>query len=1030
MVEVEQQTRDLVEGYDYLKHLSTQVPQSYSEMASFYREQMINAASIVAPLDSRIQDDTKENNPDRNLDFLRMELQSISHERVIVEVLTRQTVNQSKRQVSSAPSSSSRNITDYRATSSSVPPPLSTEMISIPEFNARNNATEVVKKPRGNSRIATTVRKLPPSAVMVPSVQRGSIPSELMGLKTTPTPAAPIIVERRARKPVKKPRADVAIQGFQQVVKSFKNQLLNSQSDLESLKAHIDSNLTSDKQSVQKQLKHILTEVKKQQEEQASEVVSQVDRAVDNAMGKLAQLIKPLAEQKMKAAQNEQHARQVAQRQKAEQEKLIKNQRKSWEMEYRKEREKEIAEDVRMRRSLEIAAPPPAVESVQQPTREVKSQDTYRIMVPRTKSQPYAQPSIKVSMPVVQPRTQASPRASTVAPQPAQSRSESEVKLPSQSSARPTTPIIRRDPPVETNTTEHSQLGVRLENQLSLVAGEKSVHWDITRKPITHLEPAPSMYDLLSIPGSNHVSHDSISKVAPQVIAASDDRADSQIGLLNRHLGVVAERKMLVIAGAERPRTMPWEEARSSVIRPKRDPLHTEDSTLGSAAVAREDEAAPVLYTIDMQRGNFLADGALEGTGQVFKGLNSFMSKVKLQSDDSKENETAATLAAASFAQERHMHKNFEKLIDTVVEGQKALISEVLSSQQQITQELVSNRREPIIYQAANPPPDTQLQQAVHEERIVKVIQDYLDKRVPVVDHIPTPHATPAAGGRVPSPASTPAAKDHHNETELDEKIRLAFSEALKKSEQDKAEAERRFKENERVMISLQEKLSSQLEDHVRRGVEEGIDEGVRRVTAGLESANQERQQQQEHYQNGPSEQTISAGLAFKRVPLPFMPSAVGEAEVLSAIQADTRESSAALEALKRGLGPKAYAPSERLAPKPKKIVQSGNDDIAWLDGEYFDEVLSGEMDVVESRPELAETAGLVMRPSFKLDPDEFSEYIDDREGDPVGMSWSASTDDGEAFILRNVNPKLLLSERGKYNLRRGGDEDDDFLDK
>jgi hypothetical protein len=262
LVDLENRTRDLVEGYDYVRELSGKVDTSYQEMAAFYREQMVNAAQIVSPPG---QFEGKENGgPEKSLEYLKMELQSISHERVIVEVLTRQTAAAAR---SHAPSSSSSSSSKLHlrsrgggATSSSSSSNLSStgtstgaaataasEMIPIPEFSASVSASRS-SKPRaskGSAPATTVVRRLPPHSLMVPSVRQGSLPPELQGLRTEPTAAPSLAPRPRQPKQPKKARTDVAIQGFQQAVKSFKQQLTHSHSDLEDLKEHVDSNLRS-----------------------------------------------------------------------------------------------------------------------------------------------------------------------------------------------------------------------------------------------------------------------------------------------------------------------------------------------------------------------------------------------------------------------------------------------------------------------------------------------------------------------------------------------------------------------------------------------------------------------------------------------------------------------------------------------------------------------------------------------------------------------------------------------------------------
>lgn len=271
LVEAEQQTRELVEGYDYLKELSSAVPASYQEMASFYREQMSAAASIISPL---LPEDTRENSPEQNLNMLRMELQSISHERVIVDVLTRQTMSKNKLASASAsvsasaggssyaaPASSSRSRAEYRVASQSLPAAALSEHIPLPEYCPGGPSAQPKPKPkqRGGDKqspypsgsVAPTVRRLPVGAVMVPSLRQGSLPPELQALRSEPA-AAPPTLERRAgsagaggssRGGVRKPRTQAALQGFAQAVRSFRSQLAGSQGDLEALRAHVEGNL-------------------------------------------------------------------------------------------------------------------------------------------------------------------------------------------------------------------------------------------------------------------------------------------------------------------------------------------------------------------------------------------------------------------------------------------------------------------------------------------------------------------------------------------------------------------------------------------------------------------------------------------------------------------------------------------------------------------------------------------------------------------------------------------------------------------
>lgn len=262
---------DFVDGYEHVAQVASQQPDSFLRMAEFYREQMRNAASALDPDAAANKENASsgysEAQHNRNLDLLKMELQSISHERVIVDVLTRNTMAQSRHAAglaSSAPSSSSSSSSSssrrYRVTSSSPSAPQQQQsqpqtlldgMIPIPDYAAALSdaaaAAARAKPETAESRLRKAeqrkfiARKVPNGGLMVPSLRQGSIPPELQLLRTTPT-AAPPVPPAEPRPARRKPkRADAALQGFTQAVRSFKSQLQSSQQDLESLKAHVDS---------------------------------------------------------------------------------------------------------------------------------------------------------------------------------------------------------------------------------------------------------------------------------------------------------------------------------------------------------------------------------------------------------------------------------------------------------------------------------------------------------------------------------------------------------------------------------------------------------------------------------------------------------------------------------------------------------------------------------------------------------------------------------------------------------------------
>lgn len=89
--ELEQRMRHLVDGYEYLDSISAQIPQSLRDTAALHKKTMLDVMGDAAVLgNDNYQEHTKE------LDRLRSELQSISHERVVVDILTRQTMKDAR----------------------------------------------------------------------------------------------------------------------------------------------------------------------------------------------------------------------------------------------------------------------------------------------------------------------------------------------------------------------------------------------------------------------------------------------------------------------------------------------------------------------------------------------------------------------------------------------------------------------------------------------------------------------------------------------------------------------------------------------------------------------------------------------------------------------------------------------------------------------------------------------------------------------------------------------------------------------
>ena len=185
--------------------------------------------------------------------------------------------------------------------------------------------------------------------------------------------------------------------------------------------------------------------------------------------------------------------------------------------------------------------------------------------------------------------------------------------------------------------------------------------------------------------------------------------------------------------------------------------------------------------------------------------------------------------------------------------------------------------------------------------------------------------------------------------------------------------------------------------------MEEGVDHGVREVLAGLEKEREERETaaQAQAQAQAQDAEVRRGGAAFARVHLPFAQSSPGST-ALAVLAADAQDSHAALRSLQRSLG------STAVRVGPRRIEE---DDEAWLEGRE------------ETRVSIVQLPGHLRA---SIAPSMESEAYDDDEDDGgrKQISWSASDDDGDAFVRRHVEGIRLFSERGRDALR-GGVEDD-----
>ena len=179
---LENRMRNLVDGYEYLDSISAQVPESLRENAAAHKKSLSDVAQLLGP--SYEQNYINHN---KELDRLRSELQSITHERVVVDVLTRQSIKQAKKKKVAV---SSRN----KEKSKEIP----YEPIAVPLFNPQQqgpgstvSTNPALKNPKNSassasSRVSVSVRAPGPGSLMVPSMRQGVLPPEVANLKTIP----------------------------------------------------------------------------------------------------------------------------------------------------------------------------------------------------------------------------------------------------------------------------------------------------------------------------------------------------------------------------------------------------------------------------------------------------------------------------------------------------------------------------------------------------------------------------------------------------------------------------------------------------------------------------------------------------------------------------------------------------------------------------------------------------------------------------------------------------------------------------
>ena len=187
--ELEQRMKNLVDGYEYLDSISAQIPQSLRDTAAVHKKTMLDvmasdSAAVVG--DDNYQEHTKE------LDRLRSELQSISHERVVVDILTRQTMKDARSAKIQSNNGAASSMMMMRYDPIPLPAYISTyDPTSFGVGQGQNNDTEEKKSRRDSGVPVVGARAVAPGTLMIPSMRQwqGRLPAQVARIKTTPTPA-------------------------------------------------------------------------------------------------------------------------------------------------------------------------------------------------------------------------------------------------------------------------------------------------------------------------------------------------------------------------------------------------------------------------------------------------------------------------------------------------------------------------------------------------------------------------------------------------------------------------------------------------------------------------------------------------------------------------------------------------------------------------------------------------------------------------------------------------------------------------
>ena len=178
---LETRMRHLVDGYEHLDSISAQIPEGIRVQAAAHKNTLLEASQLLGP--SYEQNYLIHN---KELERLRAELQSIAHERVIVDVLTRQSIKKARKRVQ--PFNSRKNEESKETTYEPIIVPSYAAYIAQQKKSTNPNTSKnVVPKSIPGALPRFSVRTPLSGSLVVPSMRHGVLSPEVANIKTIPS---------------------------------------------------------------------------------------------------------------------------------------------------------------------------------------------------------------------------------------------------------------------------------------------------------------------------------------------------------------------------------------------------------------------------------------------------------------------------------------------------------------------------------------------------------------------------------------------------------------------------------------------------------------------------------------------------------------------------------------------------------------------------------------------------------------------------------------------------------------------------